>query len=267
MTYACFECLPPYVAWLSLKERSNFVNFQKAAQFVPLSKETVSDRLLCKWAYNVAETRSFDVNGEKVIAPMADMFNHGTETEAEISLDEEGNCMVYATRDVPAGSPVRVSLGDPTDPSVLLATYGFLDETSPATFCKLMEMQQEMEALGYGFSDLLFYKDTGDISPQVWDVVLYKVLAQDQNLQQGFYQACMSGDEDAKSNYHQQYFPYTLDALKDHVDKTLRELDELMGLARTRDPNQYPRIPLLMRHNEFVKGTFLKAKANLDSMG
>ena len=34
MTYACFECLPPYAAWLAMSERTNSVNFQKA---IPVS--------------------------------------------------------------------------------------------------------------------------------------------------------------------------------------------------------------------------------------
>lgn len=267
MTYACFDCLPPYVAWLSLKERSNFVNFQKALQFVPLNQEILNDRNLIKWAYNVAVTRSTEMWGERLIAPIADMFNHGTETEVEIQFDEEGNCNVFTTRDVQAGSPLRLSLGDPTDPSPLFATYGFLDDSSPATFAKLMHLQNEMETLGYGFSDVLFYKDTGDISPAVYDVVLYSVLAQDPSIQQGFYQACISGDEDTKSGYHQQYFPYTLEALKKHVNGFLSELDTLSATARSKDPSTHPRVPLILSHNEFVKSTFLKVKANLDAMG
>ena len=31
MTYACFDCLPPYAAYLALSERQNFVNFQKVS--------------------------------------------------------------------------------------------------------------------------------------------------------------------------------------------------------------------------------------------
>ena len=57
---------------------------------------------------------------------MADMFNHGTETEAEISYDENGNCMVYATTDVYAGGPLRVSYGDPTNPSPLFVDHVYV---------------------------------------------------------------------------------------------------------------------------------------------
>mmetsp|Transcript_51291 Transcript_51291/g.154136 ORF Transcript_51291/g.154136 Transcript_51291/m.154136 type:complete len:81 (-) Transcript_51291:689-931(-) len=56
-----------------MKERTNCVNFQKALKYVDLNKDTISDKNLMKWAYNVAVTRSIEVNGERVIAPMADM--------------------------------------------------------------------------------------------------------------------------------------------------------------------------------------------------
>jgi SET domain len=274
MTYACFDCLPPYVAWLSMTERTNCVNFQKAAkllQYAGVLRETTAlNTDLLKWAYSVATTRSFDVpdsGGEKVIAPMADFFNHGTETEVDYQLDQDGNFMVYAIRDVPAGSPLRISLGDPTNPSPLLATYGFLDESSPATFCKIMNKRDEMAELNLNFSNLLFYKDTGEVSPEVWDLLLYSILKEnDPGLQRQFYQAVTSGDEATKNQFHQQYFQYTLEALKNHVDSTLRDLDSLSIKALGKDPSTHPRIPVILKHNDFNKSTFLKVKANLDNM-
>jgi len=298
MTYACFDCLPPYAAWLALSERQNFVNFQKAAKFTSLNEEIVSNVTLLKWAYNVALTRSqvsgmsyfllllsrcitynlcsqnIETNarqkewyGERYIAPMADMFNHGTETEAEISYDENGNCMVYATTDVYAGGPLRVSYGDPTNPSPLFASYGFLDESSPATFCKVMHMKDEMDALQYTFADLLFYKDTGEISPQVYDVALYYVLKKsDPGLADGFYQAIMNGDEATKSQYHDQYWQYTKEEMQKHVDGTLRDLDKWSAKAQSYDLNTHPRVPLILHHNQFVKETFMNVKNNLDYM-
>lgn len=267
MTYACFDCLPPYVAWLSKQERSTFKQFHKVLHHIPFFDGiTIFDRHLVKFAYNVAVTRSFDsMNGEVLIAPMADMFNHGAETEVEINFDEEGNCIVYTARDVPAGSPLRVSLGDSTNPSPLFARHGFLDESSPGTFCKIMHLQREMRELGLEFSDLLFYNN-GDISGEVWDLMLYSVLATDPNLQQGFYQACMSGDTETKNSYHQQYFPYSLEALQKHVDKTLKVLGTLSARANSYDRSTHPRIPVILKHNKFVKSTFLRVKAHLDAM-
>lgn len=270
MTYACFECLPPYAAGLAMTERVQSVNFQKATKSLSLSllaEETLSNLNLLKWAYNVAITRSMEWNGERYIAPMADMFNHGAQTEVELSYDEEGNCMAYASRDVSAGSPLRVSLGDPTNPSRLFATYGFLDESSPATFCKLMHLTNEMQQLGYDFSNLLFYKDTGDISTEVYDVILYAILAKnDPNVAQGFYQAVVSGDMDTKNQYHEQYFVYTKEELQKHVYGTLRDLDKWSSIARSYDIVTHPRVPVILQHNAFVKETFLKVKQNLDNM-
>ena len=107
---------------------------------------------------------------------------------------------------------------------------------------------------------------TGDISEQVWDLMLYSILAGDPNLQQGYYQAYMSGDEATKSQYHQEYFPYTLEGLKNHVESTLQELDQLSAMARSKDPATHPRVPVILEHNAFVKETFLKVKAQLDAM-
>mmetsp|Transcript_39179 Transcript_39179/g.44122 ORF Transcript_39179/g.44122 Transcript_39179/m.44122 type:complete len:430 (-) Transcript_39179:25-1314(-) len=270
MTYACFECLPPYAAWLAVLERKNSVNFQKAAKFAQydniISEETAGNTEVLKWAYNVATTRSIERNGELFIAPLADMFNHGTEVEVDINYDEEGNCMVYSSRDIPAGSPLRMSLGDPTNPSPLFAKYGFLDDSSPATFCKVMHLIGEMQELGYDFSNLLFYKETGDISPEVYDVVLYSILGQDPNLKQGFYEACINGDIDTKNQYIEQYYPNIIEALRSHVDVTLLELDQLSAAASSKDPNTHPRVGVILQHNAFVKETFLKVKSNLDNM-
>lgn len=266
MTDTCFQLLPPYVGWLATKEKINLSNFRKAVRNVGLSPEIVGDDTLTRWAYNIAVTRSFEVNGDRKIVPMADMFNHDTETEVELSYDEQGNCMAYTTKDVRAGSPLRISYADPTNPSPFLATYGFLDETSPASFCKIMDMQQEMETLGIDFSRMLFYKDTGEISEEVWDVVLYKVLAEDPNLQQGFYEAYMNGDLDTKNSYHNEYFPYTYELLKTHVEGTLKQLTELQTRAYDRGWTQHPRIPLILKHNEFVYKTFSNVQTNLESM-
>ena len=129
-----------------------------------------------------------------------------------------------------------------------------------------MDMQQEMEELGIDFSRMLFYKDTGEISEEVWDVVLYKVLSDDPNLRQGFYEAYMSGDFDTKNSYHNEYFPYTYEILKDHVEGTLEQLDSLAKSAYDSLWYIHKRIPLILEHNEFVNNTFSNVKANLDSM-
>ena len=203
---------------------------------------------------------------------MADMFNHGTDTEVDISFDDEGNCYGYSTTDIPGGSPLRISYGCPTNPSHLFATYGFLDETSPATFCKIMNIEstQELRNIGLDHSRMLFYKDTGEITAEVWDVILYTVLEDieddDRQTQRAFYQAYMNGDEGTKNAIHQQYFPMTSRVIQIHVNSFIEQLDQLLDEAARKDINEHPRIPLIIEHNEFVKKTFMNVKANIDSM-
>jgi hypothetical protein len=168
-----------------------------------------------------------------------------------------------------AGSPLRISYGCPTNPSEFFATYGFLDETSPATFCKIMNIQptEELKTIGLDFSRMLFFKDTGDITPEVWDVLLYsKVLANDLQTKNAFYEAHVNGDEATKAAIHEQYMEQTSKELKQHVDTFLEQLDVLSAKSDGKDWNEHPRLPLILRHNEFVKSTFLNVKATLDPM-
>ena len=129
-----------------------------------------------------------------------------------------------------------------------------------------MDLQDDMADMKLGFKDLLFYKN-GDISPEVYDLVLYSILKTDPNFELApFFDACMSGDDETKNAYHGQYFSYTLDYLKNHVDSTLAELDRLSAKAQSYDPATHPRVPLILEHNAFVKQTFEAVKYNLDSM-
>jgi len=65
----------------------------------------------------------------------------------------------------------------------------------------------------------------------------------------------------------EQYFSYTLDALKEHVNSFLEQLDALQANAQSKDPATHPRVPVILAHNDFVRQTFLAVKANLDTMG
>ena len=271
MTDFCYECLPPLVFSLSRTERVKFDNFFQVLQKVDIvSSELKEDRDLCKWAFNAVHTRCLGEEGsEQKIVPMADMFNHGTDTEVSISFDEEGNCLAVATSDVPAGSPLRMSYGCPTNPSYFFTKYGFLDQTSPATFCKIMNIQPtpELRDIGFDFSRMLFYKESGDISEEVWDVVLYaKVLNMKPDVKQHFYDASMRGDIDLKRAIHRDFMFETATELKNHVDTFLTSLDVLSAKGVGKDLNEHPRLPLIMAHNEFVKVTFQNVKARLDPM-
>ncbi|KAL9190542.1 hypothetical protein ACHAXT_000248 [Thalassiosira profunda] len=281
MTDFCYECLPPLVFSLSRLERVKFDNFRQVLGKVDIVSDYVkNNQEVLKWAFNAVYTRAYadkDGQGSDVtITPLGDYFNHGTETEIEVYFDEGGNAMVYTTRDVPANSPLRISYGCPTNPSFLFARYGFLDESSPATFCKMMDIPKTPENVNMGmdFSKMLFYHDTGDISQEVMDVVLYaKVLdklkssPENDGYKQAFYDAHMNGDENTKAMIAEQFRYETLTEIKRHVDTFLESLEALERKSYGKDMNEHPRLPLILRHNEFVKETFMKVQSNLAAAG
>ena len=269
MTVFCYSVVPPLVSRLCKDERARLKNLSMGKRGIAfLSDETKGNEELWRWAYQVVYTRGFETNngaGDYCLAPMADMFNHATEPNVELAYDEYGNCYVRTTRDVEAGSPLCMSYGDPTNPSFLLSRYGFLDMTSPATFCKILppHVSDEMRNLGYAHDRMLFYRDTGDVSEEVWDILLYTALSgTDMNAQQQFYQAHMNGDYATKQAMHEQYYPLTAARLADHINEFLEDLGQLQnkGLSAG-NTGEHPRLPLILRHNEFVHETFLAVRS------
>ena len=274
MTNFCFGCLPPYAAGLALSEKNRLKEFAAALSSLSfISEETKCNPEVLRWAYNVVYTRYFENEGELCLVPMMDYFNHGgVNANAYVMFDEEGNCYAYSTTDVGAGQPLEICYGDPTNPSNLLARYGFLDESSSATFCKYIISNPTYEHYNLGYpSQTVFYND-GSISQQVWDLVLYEELAKVSPAEQaGFYQACITGDAVTKQGHHYQYWEQSWGALQKHVKFLVDELDDLeIGLSTKmhlgQDADLHPRLPLLMRHNEFVKDTIESVEKNLDNM-
>lgn len=274
MTDACFDCLPPYAGWLASNERINYSHFVAAILngYVALSPDTLNDDMILKWAYNVALTRFHEVwepTRQKLIAPMADMLNHSAEPNCEMTFDYEGNCNVQTIYDVQPGTPLTISLGDPTNPTPIFAQYGFLPNDCATLFCKAMHLQPQIKELGYDFKDLLFQTQSGEIAPKVWDIFLYKILQEnDQAAADNFYVACKTTDDEAtKQQYHDQYFQYTLDALKQHVYKILADVERLTMTAQSYDLQTHPRVPVIVAHNNLVRDTFTMTAALLEQMG
>jgi hypothetical protein len=262
-------CLPPFIGSLSKIERIQLVVFRDALQTLDMvSKETKENEDLTKWAYNVVFTRCWGKdNDEYQLVPMADMFNHGHPSNVGIAYDADGSCEVFLKNDVDAGSPLRLSYGMPTNPSRFMATFGFLDESPPATFCKIMVLKpsQEIINVGYDTSRMLFYTEDGAIAEEVFDVVLYSLLEEYPEVRQIFYDAHMKGDRDTKGRVHGQFFLEVCTSLKNHVDMTLDTLAQLSDLIDSEISN-YSRLPLIKKHNDLVSVTFMKVKDRLDTM-
>jgi hypothetical protein len=280
MTDFCFGCLPPYAAGLSLGDKRRLGRFARALVEIPsvVSYEGRNDPALISWAYAIVRTRCLETpdGSDACLAPMADYFNHGGGPDnhavnVDVSFDGYGNCIAHANRDVAPGEHLRTCYGDPTNPSELLARYGFLDESSPATFCKIVidDPSPELVDLGCHPSRMLFYRD-GGVSQEVWDVMCYQELGKvSREAQLSFYLAHATGDVSTKGGYRERCFPATLSALVAHVDRLLDELEELaLGLeiqrGQGRDAALHPRLSLVMRHNEFVRDTLEAVQRNLD---
>lgn len=275
MTAFCYKCIPPLVASLAQSERVR-LNRLSVKKVPFLSVETRGNPDLWKWAFQIVSTRSFeadDGSGDLRIVPIADLVNHGTQASVEYTYDASGNCLVQTTRDTRAGSPLCMIYADPTNPSYLLAKYGFLDESSPATFCKIFvpHVNEELINLGYAYDRMLFFKDSGEASSEVWDVLLYQVLTEQGQLEQRneFYHAHLNlqqagGNLDQykaiKERIHEQYYSQTSSKLWEHLDTFLNDLNELTSKANGRSFDKHPRLPLILKHNEFVKNTFLAVR-------
>ena len=79
--------------------------------------------------------------------------------------------------------------------------------------------------------------------------------------------ACQSNDEGTKQQYHDQYFAYTLEALKNHVYSIMSDAENLTMKAQSYDLQSHPRVPVIVAHNQLVSQTFGMTAALLEQMG
>ena len=277
-TAVCFDdfemqCLPAFVGSLARLDRINFGTFTEALQRVVdpdyISQTTKADAMAIKWAFNIVFTRCWSSRPDEVqIVPFADMFNHASTANVQVKYDVEGNCKVVLTKDVQPGDALNLSYGTATNPSRFLATFGFLDQSPPATFCKIMTARpsKELINLGYDFSRMVFYVEDGAIAEEVWDVILYTLLENRPEERRRFYHAHMTQDRQTKVMMQAQYLTETISALLLHVEKTVVELSDLADKMQAEGPNGHANLAMIWYHNEFVKDTFLKVKTRLDRM-
>jgi len=268
------DCLPPFVKFLAERDRENFNLFVIVLQQLDtptISQETKSDMDALRWAFNVVFTRARPAYGGAEIIPFSDMMNHAWNANCEVQYDNEGNVHVVLLRNVQSGEALHKCYGQPTNPSRFMSTYGFFDASPPTTYCKFMPTlatTEELRNLGFEYSRMVFSVDSGEVAPEVWDVMLYLNLGKsDRNMQRQFYQAHMNGDGQTKAAIHQQYSSQTVFSLLAHVSEVLDEIDDCqdrmdqggMGL-------QHENLPIIRRHNEFVRQVFAKVQRNLQQM-
>lgn len=111
-----------------------------------------------------------------------------------------------------------------------------MDESSPAGFCKIMDIQKTEDNVNVGMdpSKMLFYHETGDMSQEVLDVVLYAKVLSDKkytqdagDIKRQFYEAHMNGDEQTKAQIHDMYRYEVMNEILNHCDTFLELLERL----------------------------------------
>ena len=101
---------------------------------------------------------------------------------------------------------------------------------------------------------------------KVWDIFLYDALnSVNSNEQQALMNAHRTGDYATKQALHEKYYTQTSTALLEHIENFIEDIDKLIHKAETigvNDQNspyikyEHPRLPLIHRHNLFVRETF-----------
>ena len=74
--------------------------------------------------------------------------------------------------------------------------------------------------------------------------------------------AHQQGDYATKQMLHEKYYPYTSQALLEHIEDFIAQLDKLSTKAtdRQRDLDDHPRLPIILKHNQFVREIFMTVR-------
>lgn len=269
------ECLPPFAWSLAKLNILHFEEFSEALKRTTgiLSQETRNDEELLRWAFNVVFTRCWGQDGDdeedrKDIVPMGDMFNHGHPGNVYINYDEDRNLEIILKDDVKPGDALSLSYGFETNPYRFMVVFGFVDESQQTIFSQLMASKptERHVDLGYDVAKMTFNTKDGSFSEELWDFVLYSLLEQVPQIQEAFYQAHVSGNQNTKDSIRRKFYLETCIMLKKHVDKTLLEMNELNQKIDGYDMEEHELLPLIRRNNVFVAQVFSKVKHNVDQM-
>mmetsp|Transcript_5216 Transcript_5216/g.15184 ORF Transcript_5216/g.15184 Transcript_5216/m.15184 type:complete len:480 (-) Transcript_5216:2248-3687(-) len=275
MDEAELGCLAPF-AWsmakIEILHKDKFIEALQSTSGI-VSQETREDYELLRWAFNVVFTRCWGQDGDeeenrKDLVPMGDMFNHRHPGNVAIVYDEDRNCNIILKGNVKPGDTLHLSYGFPTNPYRFLVVFGFVDESLEAIYSQLLSAKPTKRHvdMGYNVEKMTFNTTDGSFTEEVWDFVLYSLLEQVPEIQEAYYDAHVSGNEDRKNSIRRKFYLETCIMLKKHVDKTLLEMENLINKVDQYDINDHDLLPMIRRNNIFVAETFSKVKYNVDHM-
>ena len=227
------------------------------------------------------------------------MFNHADDASVVVNypetgrLDENDNTSNDATvkfvlnQDVdPHDKPqLCLSYGLTTNPYRFLILFGFANDQMKEIYCQVLFTKPSKEMIELGCNDrskMVYRTQDGAISNTVWDTVLYSLLeqqvagnAQVEATREEFYQAHVTGDEETKAAIRERYILESSMTLRNHVDRTLKEFNELVDkvdaiIEASGDKDmvnkEYPRLDMIHKHNKFVQGVFQKVQQRLEGI-
>ena len=241
------------------------------------------------------------------IVPLGDMFNHAdpanvvvhyvndsdehTAIEEKNSDDDSTNAVKFVlTQDIELDQvstrpeQLCLSYGLSTNPYRFLILFGFVNENMQNIFCQVLFTNPSKEMADLGCNDrskMVYRTEDGGIANAVWDTVLYALLEQQtgnseaEAARKTLYQAHIDGDDKTKAEIRQKYLLESCLTLRNHVVKTLNEINSLVDkvdniMEASGDASmvekEYPRLSMIHRHNLYVQSVFQKVKDRLDDM-
>eukprot|EP00957_Ditylum_brightwellii_P124782 9511341-Ditylum_brightwellii.AAC.1 len=94
-----------------------------------------------------------------------------------------------------------------------LIISNFLDKSSPAMLFELtpFHINEELQNIGYIHHRMLFFRDSSNVSQEVWDTLLYQVVNENfEQKQKDSYEAYMNGEHGTKQSIHERYLLQTM---------------------------------------------------------
>jgi hypothetical protein len=243
-----------------------------------------------------------DSIGRSDIVPLGDMFNHADDATVVVNYPESSGALdgndsddtstdatvkFVLNQDVdPHDKPqLCLSYGLTTNPYRFLILFGFANDQMNELYCQVLFTKPSKEMIELGCTDrskMVYRTQDGAISNTVWDSVLYSLLeqqvagnAQVEAIREEFYQAHVNGDEATKAAIRERYILESSLTLRNHVDRTLTEFNELVDkvdaiIEASGDKDmvskEYPRLEKIHKHNKFVQDVFQKVQQRLEGM-
>jgi Fe-S oxidoreductase len=229
------------------------------------------------------------------IVPLGDFFNHFDPANVVVNyVDDsanENNCSEHDSavkfvlnQDIAMNENPQLflSYGLTTNPYRFLVLFGFANDQMKELYSQVLFTKPSKEMIDLGCADrskMVYRTKDGAVANTIWDTVLYSLLEQQlgntevKATREAFYKAHVNGDEATKAAIRARYNLESHLTLRNHVERTLKEFDELVDkvdsiIEASGDKDivekEYPRLEMIHKHNKFVQGVFQKVQRKLD---